>query len=129
MRLVEPRLAVGGDAHLVALEPQRALEHVGDVAVVLDDEHAGGALVIGHRLPMLGQRDRGRCRFLPRVEWAPAPAPGRQTRPRVEWAGSANRPQVRRTPRARAQACREVAPPPRALAAPDGSTSSSATST
>ncbi len=35
-------------AHLVALESQRALEDVGDVAVVLDDEHPGGAIEIGH---------------------------------------------------------------------------------
>ena len=39
-RLVERRLAVAGDAHLVALQAQRALEHLGDLLVVLDDEHA-----------------------------------------------------------------------------------------
>ena len=37
---VERRLAVGGDADLVALHAQRALEHLGDLLVVLDDEHA-----------------------------------------------------------------------------------------
>ena len=38
--LVERGLAVAGDAHLVALQAQRALEHLGDLVVVLDDEHA-----------------------------------------------------------------------------------------
>ena len=37
---VERRLAVAGEAHLVALQPQRALERLGDLLVVLDDEHA-----------------------------------------------------------------------------------------
>src|SRR4051794_17882297 len=36
----EGRLAVGGDARLVALEAQRALQDLGDVLVVLDDEDA-----------------------------------------------------------------------------------------
>src|SRR5665213_2829831 len=31
---------VAGDPHLVALEPQRALKNVGDVAVVFNDKHA-----------------------------------------------------------------------------------------
>ena len=39
-RLVERRLAVAGDAHLVALQAQRALQHLGDLLVVLDDEDA-----------------------------------------------------------------------------------------
>ena len=39
-RLVERRLAVGGDAHLVALQAQRALQDLGDLLVVFDDEHA-----------------------------------------------------------------------------------------
>ena len=39
-RLVERRLAVAGDAHLVALQAQRALQDLGDLLVVLDDEHA-----------------------------------------------------------------------------------------
>ena len=40
--LVERRDAVAGEAHLVALQPQRALEHLGDLLVVLDDEDAHG---------------------------------------------------------------------------------------
>ena len=36
----ERRLAVAGDAHLVALQAQRALQDLGDLLVVLDDEHA-----------------------------------------------------------------------------------------
>ena len=48
-RLVERRLAVAGDAHLVALQAQRALEHLGDLLVVLDDEHAGIASDTVHR--------------------------------------------------------------------------------
>ena len=34
--------AVGRGAHLVALLAQRAAQHVGDLGVVLDDEHAAG---------------------------------------------------------------------------------------
>ena len=55
VRVVERRDAVAGDAHLVALQAQRALEHLGDLLVVLDDEHAtGGASFMtdgtrGHR--------------------------------------------------------------------------------
>ena len=37
---VERLHAVGGRAHLVALLAQRAPQHVGDLGVVLDDEHA-----------------------------------------------------------------------------------------
>jgi hypothetical protein len=39
--LVERGLAVARDAHVVAVQPQRALEHLGDLVVVLDDKHAG----------------------------------------------------------------------------------------
>ena len=39
--LVERGLAVAGDAHVVAVQPQRALEDLGDLVVVLDDEHPG----------------------------------------------------------------------------------------
>ena len=35
--------AVAGELDLVALDAQRALQDLGDVVVVLDDEHAGGA--------------------------------------------------------------------------------------
>ena len=38
-RLVERLLAVAGDAHVVALLVEGALQHAGDVGVVLDDEH------------------------------------------------------------------------------------------
>ena len=37
------RDAVAGDLDVVALEPQRALQDLGDLLVVLDDEHANGA--------------------------------------------------------------------------------------
>ena len=43
MGLLEAGGAVARDAHLVALHPQRALERLGDVLVVLDDEDAGCA--------------------------------------------------------------------------------------
>ena len=39
---VEGRRAIVGDADLVALHPQRALQHLGDRIVILDDENAGG---------------------------------------------------------------------------------------
>jgi len=42
-------LAVGGKADLVALEPQRALQDLGDVAVILHDEHSRRSLKIHHR--------------------------------------------------------------------------------
>ena len=47
MRLVERGHAVAGDTDVVALHPQRALQHLGDRVVVLDDQHAGRALKIG----------------------------------------------------------------------------------
>ena len=48
----ERRLAVRARAHLVALHAQRALEHLRDLLVVLDDEHAWGAF--GHHVRMVG---------------------------------------------------------------------------
>ena len=48
VRLVERRHAVAGDARLVALQPQRALENLGDVLVVLDDQDARRACVVVH---------------------------------------------------------------------------------
>ena len=42
VHLVERGDAVAGDAHLVALHPQRALQHLGDLLVVLDNEDAHG---------------------------------------------------------------------------------------
>ena len=47
VRLVERGHAVAGDADVVALHAQRALQDLGDRVVVLDDEDAGGALEIG----------------------------------------------------------------------------------
>ncbi len=47
-RLAQRRLAVAGDAHLVAVQAQRALERLGDLVVVLDDEHAGVTAGRGH---------------------------------------------------------------------------------
>ena len=44
VHLVERGDAVAGELDLVALEPQRALQHLGDLVVVLDHEHAGGAV-------------------------------------------------------------------------------------
>ena len=40
---VQRRDAVTGELDLVALDAQRALQHLGDVVVVLDDQDAGGA--------------------------------------------------------------------------------------
>ena len=55
-RLAQRRLAVGGDAHLVALQAQRALEDLGDLLVVLDDEHAWVAAGRVHgALPTVGR--------------------------------------------------------------------------
>jgi len=60
VRLVERSLPVRGDAHVVALQAQRALEDVRDVTVVLDDEDPGRAVVISHET-MVGQwRDGAR---------------------------------------------------------------------
>ena len=42
VRFVEPAHAVGGELDLVALEAQRALQDLGDLLVVLDDEHTHG---------------------------------------------------------------------------------------
>jgi hypothetical protein len=44
MRLVECGQAVAGDADVVALHSQRALQDLGDGVVVLDDEDASGTL-------------------------------------------------------------------------------------
>ena len=46
--LVERGLAVAGEAHLVALHAQRALQGQGDVLVVLDDEHPGISAEAAH---------------------------------------------------------------------------------
>ena len=42
--VVERLDAVVGELDVVALHPQRALQHLGDLLVVLDHEHADGAL-------------------------------------------------------------------------------------
>ena len=42
--------AVGGELDLIALEAQRALQDLGDLLVVLDDEHANGTAGGIHRL-------------------------------------------------------------------------------
>ena len=44
MRLVERLHAVAGELDVVAVEAQRALQDLGDLGVVLDDEHADGAV-------------------------------------------------------------------------------------
>ena len=44
--------AIGGGAHLVALHPQGALERLGDVLVVLDDEDAGCTGKVIHELDL-----------------------------------------------------------------------------
>ena len=49
MRLVEAAHAVAGELDLVALEAQRALQDLGDLLVVLDDEHADGTTGGFHR--------------------------------------------------------------------------------
>ena len=47
---LERRDAVGRGAHLVALLAQRAAQDVGDLVVVLDDEHAAGdGLAVEHQ--------------------------------------------------------------------------------
>ena len=52
MGLVKRGDAVAGHAHVVALHAQRALEHLRDRVVVLDDEDARRAFVVGgHRRP------------------------------------------------------------------------------
>ena len=48
MRALQRGRAVAGDAHLVALHPQRTLQDLGDRVVVLDDQHTGGTLEISH---------------------------------------------------------------------------------
>ena len=42
--VVERLRAVAGQLDVVALHPQRALQDLGDLLVVLDDQHANGAL-------------------------------------------------------------------------------------
>ena len=49
VRLVERLHAVGGELDVVAVEAQRALQDVGDLLVVLDDEHADRAVGGFHR--------------------------------------------------------------------------------
>src|SRR4051794_16954242 len=56
-RLVERRLAVAGDAHVVAVQAQGALEDLGDLVVVLDDEHPRIATDTGHRTAKGRARD------------------------------------------------------------------------
>ena len=50
VHLVERRDAVAGEPDLVALQPQRALQHLGDLLVVLDDEDAHGPVGSLHLL-------------------------------------------------------------------------------
>ena len=47
--LGEGHVAVVGDADLVALHPQRALQRLGNLGVVLDHEDPGWARVVVHR--------------------------------------------------------------------------------
>jgi hypothetical protein len=42
--LVERGDAVERQLHVIALEPQLALQHLGDLLIVLDDEHANCAV-------------------------------------------------------------------------------------
>ena len=53
-RRVERRLAVERQPDLVALQAQRALEHLRDLLVVLDDEHARCAVRVRHPLGWYG---------------------------------------------------------------------------
>ena len=48
VRLVERADPVGRDLDVVALQPQRALEDLGDRLVVLDHQYPRGALVVSH---------------------------------------------------------------------------------
>ncbi len=58
VRLIEPAHAVGGKLDLIALEPQRALEDLGDLLVVFDDEHANGTAVASIREMMVRRSER-----------------------------------------------------------------------
>src|SRR5205085_9163287 len=53
VRLLERPDPVAGDLHVVALEAQRALQHLGNCLVVLDDEHSWRTLVFGHLQAMV----------------------------------------------------------------------------
>jgi hypothetical protein len=46
--VLERRAPVAGGAHLIALHAQRALERLGDVLVILDDQYARGAGEVVH---------------------------------------------------------------------------------
>src|SRR6476619_3539128 len=60
--LVERRLAVPGDADVVAVQAQGALEDLRDLVVVLDDEHAGIAADTVHRSGQRTRRDQAGIR-------------------------------------------------------------------
>ena len=50
LRLVQGTDAVRGDFHVVALQPERALEDLRDRIIVFDDQYSGGAFEISHGL-------------------------------------------------------------------------------
>ena len=99
------------DADLVALEAQRALEHIGDVAVVFDDEHAGGAFEFGHLPAMLGQRGPSSADIYSRLK-AREPTTG-LLRAEGKRSGASNGPEMaasRKAPARRASARKRSAP-------------------
>jgi hypothetical protein len=53
MRLVQRADTVGRELDFVPLEAQRALQHLGDLLVVFDDEHTNGAAGSFHYVFML----------------------------------------------------------------------------
>ena len=121
--LVQRLGAVVGDLDVVALHAQRALQHLGDLLVVLDDEHANGA--VGSLHP---------------TDTRPVPAAQRQVLPRHEEAGAGRRaskgvrPNAARPPSPHAQDPEqdrqaEEQAPRSSLRAPSCRSSSSATST
>ncbi len=80
MREVERADAVARDLDVVALHPQRALQDLRDRVVVLDDQDAGWAFVLGHSLLKMVRR-RQACRPLSLVRLDTSRSPGRSPAP------------------------------------------------
>ena len=124
VRLVERRDAVARELDLVALQAQRALEDLGDLLVVLDDEHADGAAEASIATDGTGRRSGKARTFQPRfseagrrahgVEGGPA---GRRRTTAAVRSRKPRRPQDAPS-RARAAPRRRLAEPARARAAP-----------
>ena len=122
--LLERRRAVGGGAHLVALHAQRALEGLGDVLVVLDDEDAWGAGEVVHGSLCIAAackamvRPRGRLRAAGVEVARDGPRPARRSprrAPRTARASARKRAPARRARRTRIRAAPPIAASPRGL--------------